>query len=904
MQILSLELENTKSYKQARIDFTQGMNAIVGHNGAGKSTILEAIGFVLFSSLNYKQDDFVRQDSKSAKVTVTFVSSLDQRVYQAVRRCGSSTQHLIFDPELDVKICEGKADALRFLSQNMGVEIGADLDKLFRDAVGVPQGTFTAAFLLGTSQRKSIFDPLLQVEEYEVAARKLRDGSNYLRDQQQAVDQQIARLEARLERLPQLEESLTQHTTGIATAQTELAQTKAQLDQATEKRIALETIRQQVIACQHEQHTAQQQVSNAEIQLAAAQQSQIEAENAVAIVQENQTGYSAYEAAQQDQKTLEVQAQERQGLQHEQFTLETTLARHQTEQANFQQELTLAVAAAQEVAVLADNVRQQVRLEDDLQLAQQQRTELRNWQGRVTELEQQLVRLRTRHGQLESQLQQGETLELTLQSTVENIAKMRAALDDRRAESAGCKAEGDALNEQNNDLENIATADCPVCEQPLSATHRSELLARNQSRLQALRKKYSDAQKQIKADGATLKEAETEQHQLEQKIRVLPRSDEVTALAGEIESSQTALTHAADQVTQFTAAPARLTELESALAALNNPRQRTAIAQQQAQRQPDIEARLGQVAGQFQVTQMKLSALSTQLTAFATLDDELTKVATALESHQMAYQAVLTHRQLAEQITARTAACEAAIAQGEQAQHAYDSVSQRLLEIEVQFDAEEYGIVLVQEQELRTAHGALQSRLEMLEKSQLQLTHEIEELQGQQKELDLVQVKAAKLAKQSSTLEMLRKLLRQAGPYITQALIRHVSDGATQIFGEIMQDHTRRLLWNEDYSITLEVDGRIRQFGQLSGGEQMSAAVAVRLSLLREMSNIDVAFFDEPTTNLDETRRESLARQILDIKGFKQLFVISHDDTFEQATENLIRVERVNGSSQVGAGFM
>jgi exonuclease SbcC len=38
------------------------------------------------------------------------------------------------------------------------------------------------------------------------------------------------------------------------------------------------------------------------------------------------------------------------------------------------------------------------------------------------------------------------------------------------------------------------------------------------------------------------------------------------------------------------------------------------------------------------------------------------------------------------------------------------------------------------------------------------------------------------------------------------------------------------------------------------------------------------------------------------VRGFRQLFVISHDDTFEQATQNLIRVERVDGVSRVLAG--
>jgi exonuclease SbcC len=173
------------------------------------------------------------------------------------------------------------------------------------------------------------------------------------------------------------------------------------------------------------------------------------------------------------------------------------------------------------------------------------------------------------------------------------------------------------------------------------------------------------------------------------------------------------------------------------------------------------------------------------------------------------------------------------------------------------------------------------------------------ELQAQAVALSTLRQQATHMEEQITTLETLRGLLRQAGPYITKALIKQISDGAAQIFSDLMQDYTRHLQWGEDYGITLEVDGRERQFAQLSGGEQMSAALALRLALLREMSNIDVAFFDEPTTNLDETRRDSLARQILDVKGFRQLFVISHDDTFEQVTQNLIRIARVEGASVI-----
>jgi exonuclease SbcC len=72
----------------------------------------------------------------------------------------------------------------------------------------------------------------------------------------------------------------------------------------------------------------------------------------------------------------------------------------------------------------------------------------------------------------------------------------------------------------------------------------------------------------------------------------------------------------------------------------------------------------------------------------------------------------------------------------------------------------------------------------------------------------------------------------------------------------------------------------------------MCAALAVRLALLKVLADIDIAFFDEPTTNMDRPRRASLAEAIGRIKAFQQLFVISHDDTFEQVTENIIFLER------------
>jgi exonuclease SbcC len=147
--------------------------------------------------------------------------------------------------------------------------------------------------------------------------------------------------------------------------------------------------------------------------------------------------------------------------------------------------------------------------------------------------------------------------------------------------------------------------------------------------------------------------------------------------------------------------------------------------------------------------------------------------------------------------------------------------------------------------------------------------------------------------------DFMRQVIREAGPHVTRRLVQQVSLEAARLFADVMSDHSARLRWQEDYEIVLEKDGRDRGFQQLSGGEQMAAALAMRLALLRELSSIDLAFFDEPTSNLDDARRDSLAEQILSVKGFSQLFVISHDDTFERVTNNVVRVRKEEGISKV-----
>jgi DNA repair exonuclease SbcCD ATPase subunit len=204
-------------------------------------------------------------------------------------------------------------------------------------------------------------------------------------------------------------------------------------------------------------------------------------------------------------------------------------------------------------------------------------------------------------------------------------------------------------------------------------------------------------------------------------------------------------------------------------------------------------------------------------------------------------------------------------------------------------------------------------KLDELGKSASSITEAIKQknknLQKLTKELSEMEYILIKIKENQRNLEkernffsfsnFIRDTIKSSSEFVINEFIGEISSEANNIYCEIMDDHSASLKWANDYDIKIESGGEISTFRQLSGGERMSAALSVRLALLKSISNCDFVFLDEPTQNMDEIRRENLSEQITKIKGFKQVFVISHDDTFNEKYSHVIKVQKINGESRV-----
>ncbi|TVQ07507.1 MAG: SMC family ATPase [Leptolyngbya sp. DLM2.Bin27] len=918
MQILSVALQNFKTHRDRYFEFQLGTNAICGENGAGKTSILEAIAWVLFTYQgDYAKDDLIRNGSGSAQVTVAFTSNYDGRTYQ-VQRC-TQRGYALFDPQLNERLpyTRIKDEVLPWLRQHLGVSPTTNLPQLFARTLGVPQGTFTADFLQPTEQRKTVFDAMLKVEDYKLAFKQMNALRRYAADQVEATKGQIAQYEEALtawDELRQRQQTLTQE---IAASEARLSAIETTLATLQTQRDSFKTQAQQLQTLDSQRQGLTHQLEAKRAGLARLQQSVQQAEQAIALCQANREAYAGYQAAEQALQALAQAQQQRQQLQTEYQTLQTALGKKQVELARWQTQLESFAAIERDLAQLQPQIAAQVELEGQRQTLQQQldqyrQRQLQQHQGQtqLTQLAQQLaqaVQSRDRMMARQPQVADIAQLEDRRDRTQQQLSRMAAARqfeaelstlvatsqrqgNEQRAKIAAVRQEFLTLAES---LPLISGPTLERLEQALQGT--ADLHGALLGSLEAILHDLADQTDEtslktaLKTLEQDLKQRYSWRAELEQLAGVTAHIDQLQRTQADLTAQLEALgQQIADQPTVQKA----LEDLNRQLETLGRPREKSQILQRTLHDKAQVEQAHTTHTHALADLEQQAVKLAQRLEQFADLDQRLAQVQCDRTQHQPGYSLYLQNQQLANQhgpLKLELAAVEADLSGLQQQQAQIEQTYQTAL---ASFDAQAAAT-------LETTYGTTKSEADQLSGSLPQQRQRLVDINQQLAGLEAIaqrrdqaqqQLQAREKAKRF--VNFARKAYNEAGPRITEQYVRSVSYQADRLFRELLNRPNVALEWTRDYEIMVQEGPNHRRFVNLSGGEQMCAALAVRLALLKVLADVDIAFFDEPTTNMDRTRRQGLAEAIGRIKTFQQLFVISHDDTFEQLTENVILVER------------
>tara|TARA_B110001454_G_scaffold218553_1_gene246876 strand:+ start:1242 stop:3296 length:2055 start_codon:yes stop_codon:yes gene_type:complete len=167
--ITSVELSNFLSHKKNIINFDHGVTVLVGHNGAGKSTIMDAI---IFSMFGQNRRDSVEKLQKEGE-NQTYVKTsfeINGKLYHTVRTIqnGSTKAHEITD---DTGII---AKSAKEAEEKIKELIELDYNDL-RIASIVPAEELTRIITEGTELR-SLIDKMMGVEKYSKLEKLVKEG--------------------------------------------------------------------------------------------------------------------------------------------------------------------------------------------------------------------------------------------------------------------------------------------------------------------------------------------------------------------------------------------------------------------------------------------------------------------------------------------------------------------------------------------------------------------------------------------------------------------------------------------------------------------------------------------------------------------------------------------------------
>jgi len=882
MHITKIELEDIKSHAESKFEFERGTTAIMGENGSGKTTLIEAVAWTLFDLLDYKKDDFVRRGAKKGVAKVTFESGLDERRYVVYR--DTNTGYYVYDPRLKTRIADKKEEVTRFLWQHLGVEVGTDLEALFRRAIGVPQGTFTAIFLESPTERKKAFDKLLKVEEYRQGADKLRETVRYIDGKIMIAREKIARAEGELARFDQLEKDLKEIDKDAKQLEKSLA--KLEKDSASKKNRVekFEGVEKKVSELKANLEKLGEEKSRANIILEQKNDEKDRAEKASVKIKEIEKDYEQHLKALGMIKELERERIEREKFRGELAKIETAIVNVKAEEKAVAEDLKKVLGAHKEIEELKPKALEQIELEKQLDELRRALSDAKSARSQIESLDEKIKRLREQYKQNQQNLKEAEQKS----SEAKHLKERQQREDDLRKNLANLRAK---LETDKKFQEEIKNGLCPIlsekCLNMKPGQTLEEFVTTQFADVKAEISTFEIEQKALAVSLAASREAEKFSAKLE---NLKSRENEIATEGKSLNEEKEKIEKIAENLDKT---QSELTNIESKLKALDNPASKIGLLEKESKREIAVREKRTQIESNFERLESDRRLKVEQLETYKDLDSNWKEYTDKRDKTAEAHREYVANEEQAKSLPEKETELKAA-------EKKFALLEKNLEKAEKEFEKESKGFdrdkYAVEKNDLTQLERSLietKTNSQHLTRRQTEIENEIKRLNEIRVSMDAEFKEKERLEKIGEATAFIRSTLKEAAPQVAKNYVYHVSIEANQMFRDISGNAERTLKWAEDYGILLEEDGYERPFQNLSGGEQMAAALSVRLALLKQLSDVRIAFFDEPTMNMDAERRERLAEQISTITAkqtFDQLFVISHDDTFEGYVDNVISV--------------
>ena len=173
MILKTLVLKNFRKFKNATIEFPDGVTGVVGLNGAGKSTIFEAIAWVLYGSVAARtsSDQIKRggaETTEPCRVELDFIFEGD--AYRIVREMRGKSLTTSATATINGKIAATGAEVV---SKYMQKKLGMDF-KSFFTSIFARQKELNALSSMNASERRPLILRMLGIDSLDDVIREIK----------------------------------------------------------------------------------------------------------------------------------------------------------------------------------------------------------------------------------------------------------------------------------------------------------------------------------------------------------------------------------------------------------------------------------------------------------------------------------------------------------------------------------------------------------------------------------------------------------------------------------------------------------------------------------------------------------------------------------------------------------
>jgi len=880
MIVKEVLLKNFKSHRNTKVTFERGINLIAGRNGAGKSSILEAILVALYGVRQgyARKSDLLQIGANEYSIEILF--ELGNREYRIVRRSGGNSE-LIGDGRI-----EGEQKINEWIEKNLAPF------HVFTGAIYVRQGEIET-IISDEAGREKIIRKITRIEDYENAWKNLGAVIKELENEMRLYSELLKQKEECERRLDEKTSEAKKIEDEIRNSERRLIELRKSLEKISSEKRIFDGLKDEIGRKNTEILKIEADVRGLAERIELLKRQGAETEQRILSLSESL-------------RRLE--------------TVERDAGRY-SELSEFYKSFTREIQEAE--AKLRDLELERERLSAELKRCEEEKGNLERIRKEIEETENRMhsladaadkwqkVRLKVeRKAEIEKILSQKnlspEKVEVAF-SKIQKARELDRALKEEFERLSARK--GSLLSEEKRLAEvleklNSAFGICPVCGRELKEEHRKELLQKYSAELEDVRAKLRGIEEKefkLREERKKVEDALAKQDSVLKYRQISEEFRKITEELKDLDLER--LRRLSDEFDKLKSRKEFLRESEAkSVKALQNYDQLVEKLENIKIRQAEAEKR----------RQKLLSGLKER--GFSSIEELEGEIAELKKSYEEWIELRRAREEL-ENAKKKLADLNEEIEMLEKALNVknveLEEGRKLLSELAARYDERRHAeLERLEREELREIAG-IEERVNVLKKTLEGILADRKYLEKQLETIREAERRAKAIERALPELNKIREKFASYKNIVAENALKEVERYASEIFEEFTEGKysgikLRRIVdyGKERLRIFVIHQGEERETSFLSGGELVSLGIAFRLalSMFEARGRIPLLIMDEPTPFLDEERRRKLVDITLNyLRRIPQVIIVSHDEELKDAADRIISLEYRGGVSFVAS---